>query len=411
MVLAALAVRLVVVAFQYQARLDPGRDHWEFGFETGRIARSIASGEGFGNPLFWNTGPTAEMTPVYPYLLAGVFKLFGIYSKWSAIVILSLSSLFSALTCLPIFYMARKSFGPRVAAAAGWTWVVFPYAIYLAAGWIWDTCLTTLLFSLLFLIALQLERSSRPWAWVGFGLLWGLAALTSPAVLSVLAFLGGWICYRLRRQGQRWGLPAALAALAFMAAVTPWFVRNYLTFHRFILFRDTFGLALYVGNNGDASHWAPYAAFPSSSDTELEEFNQLGELTYMDQKLRQSLAFIRSHPGWFVWVTLRRVAYVWTGFWSFRRRYLEDERFDPPNILLRTTLTILALAGLRRAFQRDSAAALPYALVLLSFPLIFYVTIPEMYYRHPVDPQLVVLAAYSISRPLPKSGKQDDGAI
>lgn len=411
MVLAALAVRLVVVAFQYQARLDPGRDHWEFGFETGRIARSIASGRGFGNPLFGNTGPTAWMTPVYPYLLATVFKLFGIYSKSSAIAILSLNSVFSALTCLPVFFMARKSFGSRVAAAAGWTWVVFPYAVYFSAVSIWESCLTTLEFSLLFLIALHLAGSTRLWAWVGFGLLWGLAALTSPVVLSALPFLGGWVCYRLRGRGQRWGLPAAVAALALVAAVTPWFVRNHQAFHQFVPFRDNFGLELHVGNNGNTSHWAPYAAHPSSSDTELEEFNRLGELAYMAKKRRQSLAFIHSHPGWFVWVTLRRIVYVWTGFWSFERRYLEGERFDPPNILLRTTLTMLALVGLRRAFQRNSPAALLYALLLLSFPLVYYVTTPETHYRHPIDPQIVVLAVYGVSRPLPESGKPDERGI
>ncbi len=119
MVLAALAIRLVVMVFQYQARLDPGRDHWEFGFETGRIARSIASGEGFGNPLFGNTGPTAWMAPVYPYLLAAVFKLFGIYSKTSALVILSLNSLFSVdMGELPHHSRTKPAFPNRTAPRA-----------------------------------------------------------------------------------------------------------------------------------------------------------------------------------------------------------------------------------------------------------------------------------------------------
>ncbi len=43
-VLAALVLRLVVVAFVYQDFLVPGRDHWEFGFEMGKIAYSIANG-------------------------------------------------------------------------------------------------------------------------------------------------------------------------------------------------------------------------------------------------------------------------------------------------------------------------------------------------------------------------------
>jgi hypothetical protein len=93
-VLVALAARLLIVAFTYHEQLDPRRDHWAFGWETGRIARSIALGEGFANPLFEKTGPTAWMTPVYPYFVAGVFKTFGVYTPTSAILLLFFNSLF-----------------------------------------------------------------------------------------------------------------------------------------------------------------------------------------------------------------------------------------------------------------------------------------------------------------------------
>jgi len=63
-----------------------------FGFETGRIAASIATGHGFSSPFQPQTGPTAWLAPLYPYLLAGVFKLFGVYTRSSAIVILSINS-------------------------------------------------------------------------------------------------------------------------------------------------------------------------------------------------------------------------------------------------------------------------------------------------------------------------------
>jgi hypothetical protein len=57
MVLAALAIRLIVMAFSYTNRLDPARDHWTFGWETGRVAQAIASGHGFSSPYPEPTGP------------------------------------------------------------------------------------------------------------------------------------------------------------------------------------------------------------------------------------------------------------------------------------------------------------------------------------------------------------------
>ena len=161
MVLAALAIRLVVMVFLLPEQLDPSRDHWHFGYETGRIARSIVQGHGFSSPLFAETGPTAWMSPVYPYIVAGVFKVFGIYTKASAVVLLSLNALTSALTCIPIFLIARRTFGGRAAKWAGWGWVFFPYAVYFPVERIWETWLATLLMTLLFLFALHLESQSE----------------------------------------------------------------------------------------------------------------------------------------------------------------------------------------------------------------------------------------------------------
>jgi len=101
MIHAALALRLVVMCFTYKIQLDPSQDHLAFGWETGRVARSIATGEGFSSPYSEPTGTTALIPPVYPYIVAGVFKLFGIYTASSALVLLTLNNLFSSFTCLP----------------------------------------------------------------------------------------------------------------------------------------------------------------------------------------------------------------------------------------------------------------------------------------------------------------------
>jgi len=81
---AGLSVRFVVVAFVYPDVLTLRRDHWAFGCEVGRIALSIYEGHGFGSPLYHPTGPTAWMTPIYPYIVAGIFKVFGLYTKAAA---------------------------------------------------------------------------------------------------------------------------------------------------------------------------------------------------------------------------------------------------------------------------------------------------------------------------------------
>lgn len=398
MVLVALAVRLAVVPFLLPEQLNPEHDHWRFGYEACRIARSIVEGRGFGNPLFANTGPTAWQTPVYPYLVAGVFKVFGIYSTASAVALLLLNALTSALTCLPIFFFARESFGARVGLWSGWAWAFFPYAIYFPEERIWDTWLATLLLCILFLIILRFEKKPYgTWSWIGYGAVWGVAALTDPIVLSALVPLGLWLCWRLHKQRRHWFTPNLIAALVFAAVVSPWFVRNYRVFHHFIPFRDNMGLELHVGYNGDTSHWFPRMAGPWHNEAEWQEYMQRGEYAYMADKKREALAYITARPAFFIWVSFRHAVYLWTGYWSFNRTYLQEENMDPENIPFCTAVTILTLAGLWLAFRRERAAALPYFLVLLFFPLLYYVTHPEDWYRRPIDPFFVVLAVYVIA--------------
>ena len=393
MILVALVVRLAVIPFVYQDWLDPFvLEHWAFG----RIARSIVSGHGFGSP-FADTGLSALLPPVYPYLLAGIFKVFGIETRAAVLATLSLNSVFSALTCMPAFLLARQAFGPRVARWAGWGWVFSPYGVYYGADWAWSTCLVTFELAWLFFFAWRLENSSRTRDWLLFGLAGGVSALTEPVVLAVVPLLGLWTLYRRYRLNRPWKAPMAAAALAALAVLSPWFVRNYELFHRFIPVRSGFGLELYIGNNGYSTRWVNSALHPNHSDAELSEYERVGEMAYMDHKLQQGKDFIRRHPGWFVWMTFRRIVYMWTGYWSFDRAYLKDEPLDPPNILVDTTMSILGLLGLRRVFRIEPSLGMRFAIVLLFFPLTYYVTHPETYYFRPVDPLIVVLAAVAVA--------------
>lgn len=400
MVTVALCIRLTVMAFVYPAGLDPARDHWKFAAETGRIARSIAENKGFSSPFFADTGPTAWLTPIFPYLLAGVFKAFGVYTKASALAILSLDCLFSALTCIPVFFIARTSFGDRAALWAGWIWAFFPYSIHFASSFIWDTTLSVLLMAIVFLVVLKLEGAPRWWPWFGFGLLAGFSALTDPVTLAAMPFLTLWMLWRLYERRARWFAPGAAALLGVLMLVSPWFVRNYRTFHKFVPFRTDLGVEFYSGNN--ANDWdsdiRPPGYHPSDSEEEWLEYKQLREVNYVAVEKREAFAFIGSHKAHYAAMCLRRVIYIWTGFWSFSRHYLREEPYEPFDVVFCGALTILAFLGLRRAFrERGAATAMPYVIVFLFFPLVYYITHPEDYYRRPIDPMLVILAAYAIT--------------
>lgn len=396
--LVALALRLAVIPFVIGATLEPARDHWKFGWEEGKIARSIALGEGFSNPLFGKTGPTAWSAPVYPLLLAGVFKLFGIYSPTSAWVILSLNALFSALTCLPIYFVAARCFTPSAAMWSAWMWAFFPYAVHFTVMYVWGYCLDALLVALVLWATLAMEERSRLWLWIAYGFLWGAAALTNPIILCLLLPFFAWIAWRRhQRQLSPAYLRMSAAILVLAVTVTPWFARNYRTFGRFIPFRGVFWIMFWQGNTGDTLYLYPKWTNTAKNDVELKKYETMREVAYVMEKRRLSLDFVRHNPRLYLKLTLRRFLYVWTGIWSFRQEYLAEEPFTYPNIALCTTLSTLMLAGIYRSFRESLGTTLPLVAVLTCYPVVYYLTHPAMEYRHPMDAVVVLFAAAALS--------------
>jgi hypothetical protein len=74
-------------------------------------------------------------------------------------------------------------------------------------------------------------------------------------------------------------------------------------------------------------------------------------------------------------------------------------------------MTILALWGLGRVWQRDPALGVRFAIVLLFFPLTYYFSHPETYYFRPVDPLIVVLAAIGVAGRSPSQMSGKPGAL
>ena len=166
-VAAAFTLRIIVVALTFRDLTDPANHFERFGNEVGWIARSIIHHQGFSSPFFDLSGPTALLPPLYPYILAGIFKLFGLYSTKSALAILTFNGLCSALTCIPIYLAARLSVNSRLAAFAAWGWAIYPFSIYYSTV-VWEWALTALLFTTCLAILLRLHTVESRAVWAGF---------------------------------------------------------------------------------------------------------------------------------------------------------------------------------------------------------------------------------------------------
>ena len=409
----SFALQVAAIGALHEYRTRPGDDHFEFGWEMGRVARSIVEGHGFSSPYEGNTGPTAWEPPLYPYLMAGVFKVFGIYSQASAWVLLTINSLLATLTCIPIFSIAHKTFGERIAIWSAYAWALNPYIWYWSIHWIWDTTFTPLVLACAFLVALELAhvapdafvrgtplnrvagspmRDSNFRTWILFGLLFGIGALANPTMLAFLPFCGLWIW----RQRFRLGLPSlggvVLSSVIFFAVLSPWVVRNYEVFGRFVFLRDDFGLQVRLGNAPYADGMLMAYLQPNLNKLELEKFQSMGELAYAESCKRQAFDWIASHPERFAAISLKRFFYYWNGV-PRPTSSLSPVDFRSSAFL---ATSILALWGLGRAVRQKRPAAWLFAGLVLTYPTVYYFVFPHARYRHPIEPELVILIVFLI---------------
>lgn len=398
-ILTALVLRIAYI-WIFRTYHFPEKEKYLFGFETGAIARSIASGHGFSSPFHSLSGPSAWLAPLYPYFVASVFRICGIYSDRSAFVILSFNSVLSSLTCLPLYLLCRRLSGGnvpqarahKIALAASWVWAVAPPAMFWAVTWVWETAASALLLTWLLWLTLTLAASVGIRRWLLFGVGWGIAALTNPSLLSFLPVSLSYPLWARRSRGQPWLSRALIVLLLFLNVITPWLLRNYEVFHYPVFIRPNLWAEVSFGNVPGADGTWLARIHPSGNAAEEASYNLMGEVQYVQWKKIQVVDFIRGNPGFFARLCARRVYLFWSGYLS------HDERLRWVRATGWIMFAGLAAAGVFFLFRTKTRGAVPVTLLLLIYPLPYYVTFAFARYKHPIEPLMTALAVYAASQ-------------
>ncbi|HEX4004923.1 MAG TPA: glycosyltransferase family 39 protein [Acidobacteriaceae bacterium] len=399
----ALFIRVAYMTLAHTWHIRPYQGQFAFGYEMGRIARALATGYGFADPFHGHTGPTAWVPPLYPWILAGVFKLTGVYTALSAWIILAVDCVLNALMIPLIWEIAQRCFNRKVALWSAWLWALYPAAMQYAVRWIWEMTLTTLLFVAVLAVALRMRHIGEPKdadkpppsakAWALFGLLWGLIALSDPSLCLFLPVCGLWILLGvpLRAVWPRQILSATLAALVFIGCLAPWTVRNFRVFHRVIPLRANFGVELYLGNGPGATGLLMEYDHPFQAPDQFRLYSQMGEIAYSQWRGALAKQVIAADPAHFAVLCVKRFYYFW-----FSVPHPGDEGFlnEYGRNLNYQFTSLVGLFGLALALRRRMPAAGLFAWAFVLLPLTYYFVTVHARFRHPLEPLITILAVY-----------------
>ena len=394
--LVALGLRIAFLV--YEAHVIPANvlAYVPFEQEVGSVAKSLAEGHGFCCLFRQPTGPTAWLAPVYPLLLAVIFKVFGVFTLASFYVAALLNCIFSALACFPIFFVGKRVSGLPAAASAAWLWAIFPSGIRMPTEWIWDTSLSALLAATLLWATLRLAESSRTRDLVGYGALWGLSLLTNPALGAMFPFHIFWIAYCHCRRGSLRPVRIALSVAILAAICLTWTVRNTMQFHRMIPLRSNFAFELWMGNNEIYDEHSR-AVNRITRFEQIRRYTQLGESAFLDEKWQKARLFIRTHPGLAARLFGRRIVATWLGTESPQRDFLHP---GSPLVAFIFVWNVLVLVGVVAALARllilRNSFFIPIAAYPIVFPFVYYLTQTSLRLRHPCDPVLALMVVLAL---------------
>lgn len=292
--LAALALRLGAIVFYNHA---PESD--ELSYQA--MAANFLDGRGvvdqYGNRAMFNAG--------YPLLvLAPVFAIFGD----SLLAARLCNAALGVLTVALVWAVGRKAgWSRRDASVGAWMAALYlpasVYGVYLLK----ENLMIPLMLGVAW-CALAIHRTVRigPVA-LGAALL-GILALVGNAALVLFAMVGFALLLSSRSPARKAGDLALIVALS-VAVATPWVLRNMRVLGAPVL-NTNGGFNFYIGNNPAAT-----GLFVSIADTPVgdrwEALRSEGEVLASDTLKAEAMQWIRSDPGRFVALTVKKALYFW----------------------------------------------------------------------------------------------------
>lgn len=399
-IVGAFLVRLVYVSI-----LD---NKWYF-YDTvhyDKAARSIVAGEGFGKGYTFSEVEEFQseygLPPAYPVFLAANYYIFG----QNFFMVRVIQSILGALICLLVFLIGRDIFNKRTAFLATLVSAIYPMFIF-ASGLLYVETLFTFFILLTVWFLLRFFSDRKIWQLGLVGLFLGLATLSRPILFALYPFLGLWFFMAFDKH-----LSLKIYSIAIMFLVTaltllPWTVRNYMVFGRITPVSAAFGW--YLSNVEKRVETG--LANPDESVSNTSQNN--GEQTIVSEEIKDE-----ESSGGFLNKVYRIVMddpkqffshYFgeFIHFWALYPDRVETENklttwaAKSVGILTFGPMLLFFIFGVYYSFSNWRKSSLLF-FTILSFALGSSFFLTRVRYRIPIEPYMIIFAAYGFLRLLEK---------
>ncbi|WP_026884354.1 ArnT family glycosyltransferase [Clostridium akagii] len=261
-------------------------------------------------------GHISAYEPVgYSLFLALIYSIFGT-SFWVA----KIGNLILSCTCLIFIYLiANKSFNKKTACVCALIYGILPLEIIYTSVISTEIIFTTLYVVLLYLM---LKRDNTKYNNIILGILLGILTLIKPYMMIYQCLIFLFDIIRLR-SFKKPLVNFLIITGVLLLTISPWTIRNYMVFHKFIPVSTNGGYNLYVNNNPNAiGSWKNPLKIHGSLILKYKDKNDdfWDEVKVDEEGKKAALSWIKNNPNAFIKLGFKKVKNTFltsdSGFWS-----------------------------------------------------------------------------------------------
>jgi len=406
-ILAVLLIRILFI-LATNSYINGAYDDFE------AIANNILAGNGYSvSPgHYWSSKiePTCMVAPLYTYFYALAKFLFN-SSPTSYLFIHLVQALFSAVSLIMVFKISRTVFGQFTAFLTSTAFLLLPtYSFYVAKS---NEATFTVFFCLILVhLSLSVSRQYSSKKIVVLGIVTGLGLLVNPTVSAALPVVFLYIAFIGRNEPLRVAKDIFVIVSIAAILISPWIIRNYLVFNKFIFIKSSLGQTLWIGNNRFSTgtqhpFFIPIEKFYYNPEIRkaypfLDKIESLREIQRQELFKNEAIDFIKNNPSKAFLLMLKKTFFFWI-YDKYKIQRFKDsgevvlwKLYSIINIIL-IGLFVSSLPILVRRKELDIHKIF-IILFCLSISSIHIITSVGMIrFRLPVDPFIQMFSMYTVS--------------
>ncbi len=330
------------------------------------------------------TEPSVFVMPLYPYFVAGIFKIFGTgLTGLQAIRIIQ--ALISCTIILTAYLTAKHLFNSKIAIITAFIVAFYPPNI-ITTGYILTETLFTAVLMLLIYLSLKFSASPRYINFILLSIIWTAATLIRPTIglYPLLLFL--YMLIHHKHKFFKLFKLGIVMLLPFILIMTPWWVRNYNEFGKFI------PLTASTGNPTLQGTYIFYQQKPGETDyyepgKNALETNEI-EMNLAKQRIKEG--FKNNFLGYLIWYTIGKTAFLWGSpfYWQV---YLGIPKIF---VVIVHSLLLFGIIFIFTLFRKNFSRYMLPASTLLYFNIVHCMSMAFDRYAFPLMPIVSIFAAY-----------------